>query len=211
MEANRWRKRALRHVIVTMGLLLFYRGQGRAEVVQLDLFSLDMPATFNGDSPSWQTDFDLGVTFAEITDVYIDWSGEVTGGIAIVNPPGTPYSGPAPAGVYASLGSNPYWRGTEIYKGMDKYPNPEPFDLASEIELIGDSTWSDLLDGQGKIEVGYAEIVMLYGYYTEHGSVTLTKAILVVDGSVIPEPASLLLLAFGAVWTRLIHPKRVIR
>jgi len=199
-----------RIAILILGVLLSCGGLSRADVVQLDLSTLGMPTNFNNDSPSWQTNFDLGVTFTEISHVYIDWSGDITAALAQnLNPAYQPIGDPHPlsVGVYASLGSNPYLRRTEIYKGMDTYPAPESFALISEIGGVG-SNWSDLLDGQGEIGIGYTEIIMLYGQYLEHGSVSLTKATLVVNGTVIPEPASLLLLAFGTIGQRLIRPKQ---
>ncbi len=196
-------------VIWVAALIFVFGGTSRADVVQLNLFSLGMPTNFNDSSLSWQANFDLGVTFTQISHVYIDWSGEITGGMAIPNPPASPNPVPAPAGIYTSLrSSNPFLvRMTEVYGGVATYPAPELFALTSEIDGDG-SNWSDLLDGQGAIGIGYTEIIMSDGAYTEHGSVSLTKATLVVDGTVIPEPASLLLLALGVAGPRLIRPKR---
>jgi hypothetical protein len=194
-----------RFLILAVVLIFAFAGFGKAETVTLDLFSLGMPATYNDDSPSWQTSFDFGVTFTEISHVYIDWSGEFTGGWG--SSPSNPQLHPLPVGILASLGGNPYSRMVEILGGVATSPAPEPFDLASEINDEG-SNWSDLLDGQGRFSINYTEIIMSNGGYVQHGSVSLDSATLVVDGTLTPEPASLLLLALGTVGHRLIRPKR---
>ena len=71
----------------------------------------------------------------------------------------------------------------------------------SEFELLGTTTWSDLLDGQGTIKIQYMEVIILNWHYIEHGFVSLDRAILRVEG-VIPEPASILLLAIGIFGVR---------
>jgi hypothetical protein len=183
-------------VIMVLGLA----GPSEAVIVELDLLSLGCPTELNIDSIYWQTNFDLGVNFVEITNVYMDWSGGITAGLAIDSyNPDEPF--PLDVGVYASLGSNPHFRITDVWGGDATYPAPEPFDNLSEFELSGTTTWSDLLDGQGKITVGYTEYYFADGYsrYTEHGSVFLDKAILAVEGIAVPEPATLLFLGVGAM------------
>ena len=66
-------------VIMVLGLA----GPSEATIVELDLLSLGCPTEFSHDSPLWQKDFDLGVKFIEITNVYMDWSGGITAGLAI--------------------------------------------------------------------------------------------------------------------------------
>jgi hypothetical protein len=86
--------------------------------------------------------------------------------------------------------------------GETTYPDPEPFDCLSEIELSGTSTWSDILDGQGAVTIGYTEFLMSEGHYVEHSTVVLDSATLVVDGAIVAEPATVFLLAFGTVIAR---------
>lgn len=176
-------------------------GLTRADIVELDLFSIGCPTEFDFNSPYWTSDFELGVAFTEISSVYIDWSGEITAGLATYyGYPDEPF--PKEVGVYASLGFNPSLRRTEVWGGEASYPAPELFDCLSKIGPSGTENWSDLLDGQGTITVGYTELIMLNGYYVESGLVTLSSATLVVDGVIVPEPVTILLLAMGAFGLR---------
>jgi len=193
----------MRKIILTIlvAVVLDFGGMADADVVELDLFSLGCPTGFDFNSPYWMADFDLGVVFTEITNVYIDWSGEITAGLAILyDNPNEPFS--LDVGIGASLGGSPYPRFAQVWGGEATYPDPEPFDHLSEFELLGTTTWSDLLDGQGTITIGYTEFIMLFGRYVEHGFVNLTKATLVVDGVIVPEPATFLLMGLGGLLLR---------
>jgi hypothetical protein len=151
--------------------------------------------------PYWTGDFDLEVAFTEISNVYIDWDGGITAGLAIrYADPDNPL--PLGVGTYASLGFNPSLRRTTVWGGGLTYPDPESFDGMFEIELTGSSTWSDILDGEGTITIGYEELIILEGRYVESGSVVLNRGTLVVDGVVVPEPATFLLLVVGALGVR---------
>jgi hypothetical protein len=57
------------------------------------------------------------------------------------------------------------------------------------------------MDGRGSITIEYEELI-IPGSYIEDGSVDLTSATLVVDGVVVPEPTTLLLVSFGAFFVR---------
>ncbi len=160
-----------------------------ADVIELPL---DCAGTYDINTPSWSYDFDLGVTFSEISYVYIDWSGEITAGLAInYTDPCNPF--PLEVGIRASF--NPPFRYVEVWGGEGTYPASELFDTLSEIQA---GSWSDLFDGQGTIRIQYQELVLLNGRYTEHGSVMLDDATLIVEGTVVPEPTTILLLSFGA-------------
>ena len=172
-----------------------------------EIVTYELPAAFereyNRGIPYLQMDFDLGVTFTEISNVYIDWSGEITAGLAVHNddPCGVPF--PLDVGIYASLGFNPSVRRTEIRKGAETYPDAATFDELSQFELSGSTTWSDLLDGQGTITIGYTEPIMLDDTYVEHGLVVLNDASLLVEGVVVPEVSTLLFLGMGGLALRI--------
>lgn len=192
-------------IVMTVILIFGLAGMGKADTVQLDLLSLGCPTELNIGTQYWQKNFDLGVTFADISHVYIDWSGGITAGLVqdynpqTGEPIGQPY--PIDVGVYASFG----WpRRTEVWGGESGYPLAEPFNSLNEFPLDGSATWSDLLDGKGTIWLGYTEPGFEYSgsQYVTHGSVTLDKAILIIEGTVTPEPATILLLAIGLPFVR---------
>ena len=154
---------------------------GNADIVELPVAGEGEYAS----SETWTTDFDLGVTFTEISNVYIDWSGEITGGLAInYNDPDNPF--PIDVGIGSYLERPLNWRHVSLWGGESTYPNPEPFDYLSEY-IYGGMPWSELYDGQGTITIEYKELIMLDGSYIEHGSITLDSATLVVEGIVVPE------------------------
>ena len=183
-------------ITILVVIVLSFAGVARADIVELDLFSIGCPTEFNWDTQYWQTDFDLGIEFVEIDSVYMDWSGEITAGLAILyDNPDEPF--PKEVGIGASLGGSPYPRFARIFGGEATYPVPEPFDCLSEFELLGTTTWLDLLDGQGATLIQYKEYVIVDGYYIEHGFINLDRAILRVEGVIVPEPATVLLLTMG--------------
>ncbi len=192
---------------MTAILIFGLAGMARAETVQLDLLNLGCPTELNIDTPYWQTNFDLGVTFTEISHVYMDWSGQIMAGL-YSDPAQQPQPFPLNAGIYAAMGRPFTWRYTTTVSGGEAtYPAAEPFGQISEF-IHGNMPWSTLFDGQGDVTVQYDEPVAgsSGGQWLTHGSITLEKAILVVEGTV-PEPASILLLAAGLTFVR--HKRRV--
>jgi hypothetical protein len=101
--------------------------------------------------------------------------------------------------------------------GEETYPEPEIFDIISLFPLSQPSSWSDLLDGQGTIRILYEEISFVGNSewpgaeYIEHGSVMLNDATLMIVGTVIPEPATILLLTLGAGLMRRMRRPRTSR
>ena len=183
--------------VVTVMLVLGFAGMATATTVQLDLFDLGCPTEFNWDNPYWQTNFDLGVTFTKISNVYIDWAGDITAGLAIdYGKENEPF--PLDVGSGAALKKPPLWRYIILKGGETTYPDPELFDCLSEF-LYGDMPWSELFDGQSIITIQYMEPIILDGRFIEHGSITLDNATLVVEGTIIPEPATIILLGAGFI------------
>ena len=190
--------------ITAIGILVLISSPVQAELVELDLLALGCPQEFPGTWTYWESDFDLEVTFSEISHVYIDWAGGITAGLTqdyhpvTYEPIGDPY--PLEVAIYTYMGNNPGTRSVEIWGGVPTYPEPEPFDSIMEIELSYPTTWSDLLDGQGTVIIGYESLVFTFGGgYIEKGNISLNEAILIVEGSVIPEPATSMLLMTGLI------------
>jgi hypothetical protein len=131
----------------------------------------------------------------------MDWSGGITAGLAInYSNPNEPF--PEEVGIGASLGGSPYPRFAQVWGGEATYPAPELFDSLSEFELLGNTTWSDILDGQGTIRIQYKELILLDGRIVDHGFVILNAATLVVEGAIVPEPATIVLFAAGIIGPR---------
>jgi hypothetical protein len=195
----------MRKAILSIGLtvlVLGFAGMAKADTVELNLFDLGCPTAFDHNSPYWRVDFDLGVTFTEITNIYINWSGTITA--ELVAPFGLPdKTKPIDALFVATLyeaDPHDYFGRTSVQKGQTTYPTPDPFSIQS---MFTDEDWSALLDGRSNIEIG------LYGIFRPADLITveyphsqLDLAILVVEGTTVPEPSSLLLLALGAFGIR---------
>ena len=200
-------KEKKRKFVIALGLVLNLSmfGVSRATLVELPL---DCAGIYDRDN-YWETNFNLGVEFTDISHVYIDCEGEIIGGRAIkyINP-NNPFT--VDVGIYASLGFNPSLRRITLWGGSEKYPDPEPFDCTIEFELYGGSTWSDLLDGKGTIRVGYTELIISDGTYIESGKIDLDNIKLVLEGTEIPEPSSIILLSLGVGCLRIRIRKRYI-
>ncbi|MBN1392101.1 MAG: PEP-CTERM sorting domain-containing protein [Sedimentisphaerales bacterium] len=182
---------------VIIAIMLATAGVALGDTVELNLFSLGCPTAFDHNSQYWTSDFDLGVTFTEITNVYIDWSGEITAGLVVRNSdPCNPFPRDVAISTYLDM---PIDAGASAWGGQDTYPTPEPFERQSDYQLFGLGTWSGLLDGRATIWLYYETLMIGEGYYIKSGSIILNKANLVVEG-VIPEPSSLCLIGLGGLW-----------
>ena len=136
---------------------------------------------------TWTVDFDLGVQFTEISSVYMDWSGEITASQGLLFPIAFQFV----ASLYESDPYNYYAQG-----GIPTYPDPEPFDLTSQFNA---NDWTMLLDGQSNIEIWFGDTIHAFDSVVSAGTGRLDSATLVIEGTIIPEPASILLLGSGAV------------
>lgn len=146
----------------------------------------------------WATEFDLGITFTEISNAYIDWSGTITAELIGADPP-FPINGQFVARLYES-DPHDYMGAAFVRAGVATYPDPEPFDLQSSFI---NWSWSMLLDGQGRIEIWFGGIARPEIWDTvEPPSGMLDSATLVFNGTPVPEPATVILFALGGLMLR---------
>ncbi|MBN2019275.1 MAG: PEP-CTERM sorting domain-containing protein [Sedimentisphaerales bacterium] len=155
---------------------------------------LNCAGFYDVNTPAWTYDFDLGVTFSEITNVYIDWSGEINGALvgSFYNP-GNTY--PLDIGIKAYLD---LWGSIEVYGGEETYPAPEPFAQTSTFR-ISQTSISELYDGKGTIMIYSTYPRLTDDIYIEYGSIMLNNATLIVEGTIIPEPSTLVLIGLGFI------------
>ncbi|MHC4364061.1 MAG: PEP-CTERM sorting domain-containing protein [Planctomycetota bacterium] len=154
----------------------------------------------------WTADFDLGVAFTEISSVYIDFCGSI-GASAYMWLPSGPvesYDAYFKPQLY-ELGSGTPLGSAYLYGGQGTYPAPEAFDTQLPLAV---SDFSPLLDGIGTIKIGFhptypMETVLMEKVEDAFGHIDC--ATLVFDGTVVPEPTTVLLLAFGALALRKKH------
>jgi len=150
--------------------------------VNADFF--EIPLACEGEytlEQTWTTDFDLGVTFTEISNIYIDWSGSIRAEFVenLVTGDRFPMDAQFIADLYDLVTNNFYCRAS-LQTGAATYPNPEPFDLQSTFSNGG---WSMLLDGQGTIEIGFWGVFRPGTYITiEEPNGELASATLVIEG-----------------------------
>jgi len=184
-------------IIGAVGVILLVLSAGATgEVVSLPL---NCAGTYEIYSTAWSYDFDFGVTFSQITNVYIDWSGEATANLYYLDGRTDPKGSVIGAAIELSY---PQYADVTIGGGMSTYPDPEPFNEISEFQLDGGS-WANILDGRGIIRIGYSMPIMPgIGYFVEYGSVVLNDSTLIVEGTVVPEPATIFLMSLGLLGIR---------
>jgi len=184
-------------VWVVLAVLGVFAGGPQADGAIVEM-ELDCAGEYGLGTEPWSLDFDLGVEFTEISHVFMDWSGEITGALIEYDyERGVFY--PWDASLLGYLGSNPGARIADVYGGAETYPGPEAFDGLSEFGGYGLTSWSDLRDGQGTILIEYNALSIIDARIIETGSVMLMSATLVVEGTLVPEPMTVLLLGMGGV------------
>jgi len=160
---------------------------------------VQFPLACEGEYPRqpWKAHFDIETTFIEISNVYIDWSGEITAELVVPcgSPPETPIQ--SLDGLFmATLYETRHFGRAYVQGGGSTSPEPEPFSLRSEFTGFD---WSSLLDGEANIEIWIGGVIRpLYLCTVEPPEGKIDSAVLVIDG-IVPEPSTLLLLFFGAL------------
>ena len=145
-------------------------------------------------SDTWNTDFNLGTAFTEITNVYISWSGEITASQDWLFVVAYQFV----ASLY-ELNPHDYYSRAYVMGGVDTYPDAEPFNLES---VFDNDDWSLLLDGQSSIEISFWDTIHPLGSDGNDGTGTLNPATLVIEGNVVPEPGTVLLFGLGGLLLR---------
>lgn len=146
---------------------------------------------------------DIDVEFSDISSISIDWSGDITAGLSnyLLSPPENdpfPSQGVFCAYLYkTNLTIDTFG---EVFKsgGIATYPNPEPF---NDIQTFSDHGWSLFNDGLAILEIRISPGTPNPGeIIVEWPSGNINSAILRIEGTVVPEPASLLILTAGSFW-----------
>ena len=172
--------------LILIALLVMIAATAKGTIIEI---SLDSAGQYNSQD-TWSSSFDFGVSFSQINDIYIDWSGQIVG-------EDTSF-GVVPAQFVATLyESDPqsYFGQASVYGGAATYPTPEPFNLQSSFT---DEGWSSVYDGHGNIEIWFGDIIHV-GITESLPTGQIDTAKLVIDGIIVPEPATLSLLAFGTL------------
>jgi hypothetical protein len=184
--------------IALVVLVLGFAGITKAATVEFNLFDLGCPTTFSYNSSRWRTDIDLGIPVSEISHVYIDWSGTFTASLlAYGDDPANPF--PMDVSLSAELVTGLTSYSIRISGGESAYPAPQSFTAVSNLFNVG--SWSP---SEPYINFRYSEPVP-FGKpvnFVEHGSLTLNDATLIIEGTIVPEPASLFLLALGGLFLK---------
>ena len=181
--------------ITTLVLLLVIAGAASAETFTIELPELvgELEPYPNGSTAV----FDFGTSFLSIDEVRIQASGTFTLGSA-----------------HGGGWDNPVDVWTDVHPTISIYMDLEPGfagrDLSSFespfvielLDLVFGATWDSLLDGteQLRAELSYGCFIDDWVIAT-WPTLQISEAHLTIEG-VVPEPATVLLLAMGTVWVR---------
>ncbi len=179
----------------TVLLLLLWIGCfAQADIVTVSLTELAGPV---GRHPNWDViDVDLGVIFSEIQSVKIQVSGTITPGLGQgdgVERPVLPYF--ELPGIIEIFMDHPATGSCITTVG----PFNGGFSVEQFLECTYDANWDILLDGQEELIAHITSNLVGIGFGSplEFPTADISQATLTVEGVVIPEPASILLLLVG--------------
>ena len=174
---------------IVLSIFLLIAGVTNCAIIE---FPLECEGEFRyGDT--WTTYFDLGVEFTEISNVYLDWAGEITASqdmfVLVANQ--------FVASLYES-DPHAYFSRAYVAGGVETFPDPEPFAQQSEFT---DEEWTLLLDGQSSIQIWFGDTPHA-GAGSVGGIGNLDSARFVIEGIVVPEPVTLAVFGVGFLFIR---------
>ena len=174
--------------MVLLGVLLLGASSAGGAVVEVPL---DCAGHYEfGDT--WTGQFDLGLEFSQIDNVYVDWSGEITAGLADAFGGGeTPRDGQFVLRFYEG---DITFGEAQVRAGEATYPNPEPFDEQMAFDYV---FYGRLLDGQAEVKVQLYRTAHIGDTTYEFSSGEISAASLFIEGEIVPEPVSIVMLIYG--------------
>ena len=180
--------------IILVAAIFFMPVKTKAAIVEYDLNCAGSYA----ENQIWTADFDIGTAFSDISNIYIDLSGSINASAWFFLPSGPlqSYDAYFKPQLY-ELNSSTSLGSAYVFGGQSSYPSPEAFDLQLQFDV---SDFSPLLDGIGTIKIGFhptypMEMVLMDKIADASGQ--LNSAKLIFDGTIIPEPSTLLLFGIG--------------
>jgi len=150
-----------------------------------------------GTYPNWTTTaFNAGTTFLDIQDARFKCSGVIT--------PGTLYHTPDPETLIEFNGVIEVFMEYDTFGGGLWSLFVQSGEMQTGIEQSfndnGSATWNFLLDGQGEITANMLGFPLGFDIViTEFSTAIITEAYLIIEGTPVPEPATLSLLALGGL------------
>ena len=178
--------------MVLLGVLLLGASAAGGAVVEVPL---DCAGHYeSGDL--WTGQFDLGLEFSQIDNVYVDWSGEITAGLVDAFggeiEPNEIRDGEFVLRLYE--GDIEFGRALNL-AGEATYPDPEAFDEQTVFEYLN---YSRLLDGQAEVEIRLHLGTHIGDIPYEGPSGDILAATLFIEGTIVPEPVTTVMLICGA-------------